>query len=396
MGGARGYDGSMSEAPISFQQYQALLKELGAANRPDEAYLYQCFTDAVDSSSSLREQSPIIAQMPINPVQLTLYLLFEHQFYLDVHPDVRPEDLEKDEGYEQVLISVALDKYFTNEHLSYRSGSFVTRFAPEISTMNLYLNFILGMLSRYKQGDPKETLVVDILQKGFSMAKCIVDLLTNGFETEAFSTWRTLHENECILQVIVKYGQSVIDEYLKHLKYALAFRGALSTKEETDKTFEEIKSGMRAIDLKSKDMKRYIEYGWLLGVPNVMQMEGFKFNFRDGVERCAGLRDYAKVYEMSSEIAHSSPLLIYSRKNYFYLITMLNLYESFFRLEKIFSTIYLSTAPEADQKQYVGMRKLYSGELMACYELEKKRFAALTSSGKENIPTPASDDSSDD
>jgi hypothetical protein len=386
----------MSENSVTLEQYQSLLKDLGASGRPDSAFLYQCFLDAMDSSSTLKDQSPIIAHMPINPVQLTLYLLYEHQFYLDTHSDRKLEDVEKDEGYEQFLISVVLDKYFTNEHLSYRSGSFATRFIPEISTINLYLNFILGMLSRYKQGDPKETLVVDILQKGFSMAKCIVDLLTNGFETEAFSTWRTLHENECILQVIVKYGQPVIDQYLKHLKFALAFRGALPTKEETDKTFEEIKAGMRAVDLKSKDMKRYIEYGWLLGVPNVMQIEGFKFNFRDGVERCANLRDYAKVYEMSSEIAHSSPLLIYSRKNYFYLITMLNLYESFFRLEKIFSTIYLSTVPEADQKQYVAMRKLYFSELLACYELEKKRFALLTSANKSEVPAESTEDSGSD
>jgi len=386
----------MSENQITLEQYHALLKDLGAGERQDEAFLYQCFLDAMDSSSSLKDQSPIIAHMPINPIQLTLYLLYEHQFYLDTHGERKLEDIEKDEGYEQFLISVVLDKYFTNEHLSYRSGSFATRFTPEISTVNLYLNFILGMLSRYKQGDPKETLVVDILQKGFSMAKCIVDLLTNGFETEAFSTWRTLHENECILQVIVKYGQPVIDEYLKHLRFALAFRGALATKEETDKTFEEIKAGMRAVDLKSKDMKRYIEYGWLLGVPNVMQMEGFKFNFRDGVERCANLRDYAKVYEMSSEIAHSSPLLIYSRKNYFYLITMLNLYESFFRLEKIFSTIYLSTVPENDQKQYVAMRKLYFSELLACYDLEKKRFASLTSANKSEVPSESTEDSGSD
>ena len=111
------------------------------------------------------------------------------------------------------------------------------------------------------------------------------------------------------------------------------------------------------------------------------------FNFRDGVERCAGLRDYSKVYEMSSEIAHSSPLLIYSRKNYFYLVTLLNLYESFFRLEKIFSSLYLSTANENDRNQYLAMRKLYFGELLACYDLLKKRFVELTHSGKaEDLP----------
>jgi hypothetical protein len=387
----------MSEIALPRDKFDSLLDELHTPATLNRDFIYTCYCDATDSSSSLKQQSALIANMPLNPVQLILYLLNEEQFYLLSHPEVKEEDLPKNEAYEQLLVSLALDKYYTNEHLAYQSGSFASRFVPEISTMNLYLNFILGMLNRYKRGDPKETLVVDVMLKGFSMAKCIMDLLTNGFETEAFSTWRTLHENECILQVLVRYGQPVIDEYLKHLKYALAFRGALATKEETDKTFEEIKEGMRAIDLKSKDMKRYIEYGWLLGIPNVMSMEGFKFNFRDGVERCANLRDYAKVYEMSSEIAHSSALLIYSRKNYFYLITLLNLYESFFRLEKIFSSLYLSTAPEAERQQYLSMRKLYFGELMACYEILKQRFVALTHTGnKEELPpekAPESDSS---
>jgi hypothetical protein len=380
----------MEDKTLTKEEFLGLLKALNVPSSSNLDFLYSCYVDATDSSSSLKEANPLISSMPLNPVQLTLYLVNEHLFYVGTHPDRKEADLVVDEKYEQLLLSVSLDKYYTNEHLAYRSGTYANRFLPEISTVNLYLNFILGMLSRYKQGDPKETLVVDILQKGFSMAKCITDLLTNGFETEAFSTWRTLHENECILEVIVKYGKPVIDEYLKHLKYALAFRGALASKEETDATFEEIKSGMREVGLKSKDMKRYIEYGWLLGVPNVLLTEGFKFNFRDGVERCAGLKQYSKVYEMSSEIAHSSPLLIYSRKNYFYLITMLNLYESFFRLEKIFSSIYLSTVPAEEQSRYLEMRKLYYGELIACYELEKKRFAELTSSGdKTQLPPKA-------
>jgi hypothetical protein len=386
----------MEERKLSQEEFAALLGAIGAPQGTDLPFLYECYVDAIDSSAALKEASPIIAAIPINPAQLTLYILNEHLFYLAAHPDKKEADLKEDEGYERLLLSLALDKYYTNEHLAYKSGTYANRFVPEISTISLYLNFILGMLSRYKQGDPKETLVVDIIQKGFSMAKCIVGLLTDGFETEAFSTWRTLHENECILQVIVKYGKPVIDEYLRHLRFALAFRGALPTKEETDAAFSEIKEGMRAAGLKSKDMKRFIEYGWLLAVPGVLSLEGFKLNFRDGVERAAGLRQYAKVYEMSSEIAHSSPLLIYSRKNYFYLITMLNLYESFFRLEKIFSSIYLSTVPHEEQERYLSMRKLYFGELMACYDLEKKRFAALSSGGKGASEPPAEEEERDD
>ena len=90
----------MSENQITLEQYHALLKDLGAGERQDEAFLYQCFLDAMDSSSSLKDQSPLIAHMPINPIQLTLYLLYEHQFYLDTHGERKLEDIEKDEGYE--------------------------------------------------------------------------------------------------------------------------------------------------------------------------------------------------------------------------------------------------------------------------------------------------------
>ena len=192
-----------------------------------------------------------------------------------------------------------------------------------------------------------------------------------------------MHENECILHVLIHYNDAVIDKYLTHLHYAVAFRGGLS-KEETDKTFAKIKEEMRGYGLKSKDLKRYIEYGWLLAIPDVEKIEGFKLNFRDGVERVAGLRRYSKVYEMSSEIAHSSPLLIYSRKNYFYLVTILNLHESFFRLEKFFSSLYLNSVPEEEKKKYLAMRNLYNGELLAVYEFEKRRLAALTSQKKKD------------
>ncbi len=385
----------MPDNKLSENDFRALLTALHVPTQLNGAFIYKAYGDALEGAGSLQEENPLIGGIPINPVQLTLYLANEHLFYLESHPDVKEADIIGKDDYEQFLLSVALDKYYTNEHLAFRRGSYANRFLPEISTISLYLNFIQGMLTRYKQGDPNETLVVDILSKGFSMARCIVGLLTEGFETEAFSTWRTLHENECILAVLVRHGKPAIDAYLVHLRYALAFRGALGTKEETDAAFMAIKEGMRSLGLKSKDMKRYIEYGWLLAVPDVQKLEGFKLNFRDGVERVAGLRQYAKVYEMSSEIAHSSPLLIYSRKNYFYLITMLNLYESFFRLEKIFSSLYLSTVPSEEQTRYLAMQKLYFSELKACYDLENRRFQELTSHASSPAPSAAEADSED-
>ncbi len=359
------------------KRYFEMLNALGVPSSLDREFLYSCQEYCKEGVDSLVSVSPIIAKMAINPAQLALYIANEHAFYLKTHPNQTQEEIVSNEDYVGAIASISMDKYFTNEHLAYRMGSFTNRYDPSSSTLDLYLNFILGMLSRYKHGNPSETLVVDIMTKGFQMAKCVSGLLESGFETEAFSTWRTLHENECILQVIAKYGEPVMKRYNRHLTYAVAFRGGLPSKEETDAVFLEIKEGMKEIGLKSKDMKRYIEYGWLLGVKDVMKIEDFKFNFRDGVERVAGLSSYSKVYEMSSEIAHSSPLLIYSRKNYFYLVTVLNLYESFFRLEKIFSSLYMSSVGEEQRQAYIRMRKLYFDQLLACYQLEKKAFLNL-------------------
>ena len=366
------------EEQLQKERYFSMLRALKVPQGLDYDFIYETYLSIVEGVKDIRAENPVIESMALNPLELTLYLVNEHSFFLATHPDMaKDKRFAADEQYVNFLASVSLDKFYTNEKLAYRMGTFASRFAPTMSTIELYLNFILGMLSRYQRNDPVNTLLVDILNKGFQIGKCVCSLLEGGFETEAFSTWRTMHENESILAVIVKYGQPVMERYLRHMTYGSAFRGGIPSKEETDKVFEEIKANMKEIGLKSKDMKRYIEYGWLLGVPDVMQMEGFKFNFRDGVQRVAGLSNYSKIYEMSSEVAHSSPLLIYSRKNYFFSLTVLNLYESFFRIEKIFTTLYMSSVGENERKRYIDMRTLYYNELVSCYELEKKRFASL-------------------
>lgn len=367
----------LMENLIEKDKYFALLASLGIKRELDYEYLYSLFSYAMSGLDEMRGDNPVVASMGVNPVLLTIYLVNEHAFYLRTHKDKNEEELKADMQYEQFIASIAVDKYFTNEHLAYKMGTLTSRFSPAMSTLDLYLNFVLGMLARYKKNDPKQTLLVDVMNKGFQMAKCVATLLESGFETEAFSTWRTLHENECILQCLVKYGQKVIDRYLCHMKYAIAFRGGIKDKEETDAVFVEIKENMRQIGLKSKDMKRYIEYGWLTGVDNVMSIPDFKFNFRDGVERVAGLSAYSKVYEMSSEIAHSSPLLIYSKKDYFFSITLLNLYESFFRLEKFFSSLYLSSVSEEEKQRYLNMRNLYYSELVSAYNEQKEIFKSI-------------------
>lgn len=368
---------------ISFEQFQDIYKALGVKESLDSQFLYDVYQNAMEGAKSIDEANLLGRVVPVNPIALILYIVNEHGYYLDIHPDTAQEAVIKDEKYMQMIVSIALDKYYTNEHLSYKSKTILSRFSPGISTLNTYLNFVLGVLGRYSRNQPNETLIVDIMSKGFSMARAISDLLVSGFETEAFSTWRTLHEAECILLVLTKYGKPVIDKYLLHMNYAMAFRGLAGDKEKTDAIFTQIKGEMRTFDLKSKDMKRFIEYGWLLKVSALDKAEPVKLNFRDGLEKTAGLKRYAPIYEMSSEIAHSSPLLIYSRREYFMHLALVNVYESFFRLEKIFAEIYVRSISESEKQRFLLMRKIYYGQLVSLHAQERAKIRKMAGQSKK-------------
>ena len=368
---------------ISFEQFQDIYKALGVKESLDSQFLYDVYQNAMEGAKSIDEANLLGRVVPVNPIALILYIVNEHGYYLDIHPDAAQEAVIKDEKYMQMIVSIALDKYYTNEHLSYKSKTILSRFSPGISTLNTYLNFVLGVLGRYSRNQPNETLIVDIMSKGFSMARAISDLLVSGFETEAFSTWRTLHEAECILLVLTKYGKPLIDKYLLHMNYAMAFRGLAGDKEKTDAIFAQIKEEMRAFDLKSKDMKRFIEYGWLLKVSALDKAEPVKLNFRDGLEKTAGLKRYAPIYEMSSEIAHSSPLLIYSRREYFMHLALVNVYESFFRLEKIFAEIYVRSISESEKQRFLLMRKIYYSQLVSLHAQERAKIRKMAGQSKK-------------
>lgn len=359
----------MNENKLNREQFDQLYEQLRVPAQINKDEIFECYEFAFENAIKLSDNNVFGKSVPINSVALVLYLINEYGFFFSINKDVK----DKDDALSKI-VSVALDKYFTNEHLDYKNDQFTNRFSPAISTIELYLNFILGILKKFPQKNPSETLLVDMANKAFKISKAIIELMIKGFETEAFSTWRTLHENECILLLVDKYGDKVVQSYLKHLRYALAYRGALRSKEETDAEFVKIKEDMKNLGLKSKDMKKFIEYGWLTAIDNYNEDIQFKFNFRDGVERLAGLSNYSKIYEMASEIAHSSPLLIYSRSQYYYHLTILNLYESFFRLEKIFSELYLNRIDKQEAQRYIIMRNVYYSSLVLIHQNESRIF----------------------
>ncbi len=339
----------------------------------DSDFLYDLYKQIIEGISSLGDTPIKVDKNNINHIEIIFYLIGEYIYTLAGLPKSKKIEFLKNEEQIDLLISTVVDKYLSLSLFNHREAKVTNAYFPPISTINTYINFMLNILNTYNKNDPQSTLINDLLTKSLSIARCILTLLVEGYETEAFASWRTLHECECTLILLDRYGEKLIDSYLKHMQYGIAFKDGIKDKAKQDLIFVEIKENMKKLNLKSKDMKKYIEYGWLIDIPEV-DTNNFKYNFRDGLETLAGLHMYSDRYMMSSEILHSTPLLIYSNKQYFYYVTLLSLYESIFRLEKVFVTLFIQKFNKDAIEHYQRLRDVYYNQLLNIHRIEMNSF----------------------
>ena len=365
---------------LNKEQVRTIVNNIRVNISLDVDYIYDVYQMANEAIDLLNAQSSQIEVKQVDQFDLLLYCIGEYHYSVS---HLRPEEIEafnKNEDYPSSMASVAADKYLSLSMFNHVEKKLANRFLPPASSLNMYINFMLNIVKGYKKNDPQSTLISDLLMKSLTISRCILENLLNGYETEAFSSWRTLHECECTLILLDKYGEPLINNYLKHMNYGLAFNNAIPDKAKQDEIFYSMKDEMKGYELKSKDIRKYIEYGWLYYIVEKGD-ETFKLNFRDGLEKLAGLSQYAKRYEISSEIIHSTPLLIYSNKEYFYYMTLLSLYESFFRLEKVFVSLFSKRVSEDQMRQYSEMRKVYYSQLVVIHKRELEYFKVITKRG---------------
>ena len=365
---------------LNKEQVLRIINNMRVSISLDIDYLYDVYETANEVIDLLDKENSQIEVKEINQFDLLLYCVGEY-YYSIVHLNTEEaEKFKKNEDYAASMASVAADKYLSLSIFNHVEKKLANRFLPPASSLNMYINFMLNIVKGYKKNDPQSSLISDLLMKSLTISRCILENLLNGYETEAFSSWRTLHECECTLILLDKYGEPLINNYLKHMNFGLAFNDTMSDKEKQNEIFYAMKDEMRTHELKSKDIRKYIEYGWLYQIVPEGD-ETFKLNFRDGLEKLAGLEAYAKRYEISSEIIHSTPLLIYSNKEYFYYMTLLSLYESFFRLEKVFVSLFSKRVSPEQMVQYQEMRRVYYSQLVTIHKRELHTFKRMTNQG---------------
>ena len=367
---------------LTKEQVATIISNLRINIPMDVDYIFDVYEMANEVIELLDKQTTQIEVKEVNQFDLLLYCVGEYHYSVS---NLKPEDVERfkqNEDYQSTMASVVADKYLSLSIFNHVEKKLANRFLPPASSLNMYINFMLNIVKGYKKNDPQSTLISDLLMKSLTISRCILENLLSGYETEAFSSWRTLHECECTLILLDKYGEPLINNYLKHMNFGLALNNAITDKAKQDEIFYSMKDEMREYGLKSKDIRKYIEYGWLYQIVD-KEDETFKLNFRDGLEKLAGLSQYAKRYEISSEIIHSTPLLIYSNKEYFYYMTLLSLYESFFRLEKVFVSLFSKRVSPEQMKQYAEMRKVYYSQLVVIHQRELATFKRIQASRQE-------------
>lgn len=342
-------------------------------------FLFEMYNQTIDILERLLNDNNIPATA-VNNYELISYLLGEYSYFVDKLDKQQQIEFENRISVKELMPSVVTDKYISLNMYLYRQQKLVNKYLPPISSIEVFLNVIQNYLKVNSKDSKQKSLIVDLLTTSISLSKSIIKLLCDGYETEAFAIWRTLHECEATLLILEKNGEAAINAYLKHMAYGIAYR---KNDDEGKILLEEVYKKMDQYGYKKKDTKKFIEYGWLYELPNWDKIPDFKLNFRNGIQAMAGLTNYANLYMNSSEILHSTPMLIYSNRKYYYLLTLICLYESFFRIETVFEKLFLSHASEKEKQGFSGMKKLYFSQLNSIHKREAEEFKIQFGKAKE-------------
>ena len=200
-----------SITPFSREEFDRVIGLLSNSDKLNKDFIYQAYSLTCEAIQQISD-SNILGSVPVvNHVEIIYYCVGEYLYSVGYKLEGEIKALENNEEFMASMAGVIADKYLSLSMFNHVERKIANRFLPPTSSINIYLNFILNILQNYRKNDPTSTLIADLLMKSISIARSILTLLVSGYETEAFSVWRTLHECECALVVLEKYGAPVIN-----------------------------------------------------------------------------------------------------------------------------------------------------------------------------------------
>ena len=172
------------------EEFDSVLSINKLPKEVDLDYLYNVYKDADESIRYLNSTNSTILKSNISHVELIYYCLGELVYSVVGKNEEQLKKFYADEEIEESMASVAADKYLTLSQYNNVGKQLTNRFLPPASSLDIYLNFMMNILTGYEKNDPETTIIRDLLVKSLSISRCILINLINGYETEAFSSWR--------------------------------------------------------------------------------------------------------------------------------------------------------------------------------------------------------------
>lgn len=301
--------------------------------RDDKKFILEVFHEAAKNT-----EKPIEEGM-VGDFDKTLESLDDASMLLDYIIGTYDFRKERNQSIDKETLATEATERFKLLKDAEKKSEGVPYYDPRISTLKAFEEYFYAVNKPMAYQQPGMTPVNDIFKTVFQKLKAFCEMISMGLYDDAFVSWRTIHESECMLKLLITGGEKVRTTYVKHLAYSNYMRSqrAVFTKEELDSGFAQIKSEMAKYNLKSKDMLHFIEYGWVYEHPNFNpEDKDFRLTFRKGIERVAGLENYSDIYEASSEITHASTIFFYVNDELCKRLALTLVYEASARIGELF------------------------------------------------------------
>ncbi len=193
-------------------------------------------------------------------------------------------------------------------------------FSPEMVILDLLSNFNLNTLYRYKQildKDNRSIKLSRLFTKAFQWIKNAIRVMESGQSTDALAIWRIAHELECVIIILNKYDQVLINKYFENAKYL-----PLEFANEEDIEFSDLGAELEEErkNYKAKCSKNgFINYGWLLAIPE-FRAKKINLAFNNSVQHLSGQSKRYSSYKKACKFVHQSPAsLIVDQREVYYL-----------------------------------------------------------------------------
>ena len=154
-------------------QFIDFLNRINITSEIDSNYLYQIYDNAIDGINEINDADFMLHVNGVNQFELINYCIGEYLYSIQLLNEEQKTKFINDENNITTIASVVVDKYLSLSMFNYQQTKLTNKYLPPVSTLNLYLNFMLNIINNVTKNDPGVTLVRDLLQKSISLSRCI-------------------------------------------------------------------------------------------------------------------------------------------------------------------------------------------------------------------------------